>query len=153
MFCALRTMHLRGQLAGDRVGDRRPLREEGDRRGPDVAQSAGASRAILLSPVQRLPYAEQAVEVPEESIPELRASPQNPHKSGSAGRLPTKNPRTRRHSPAHGGTAATMALPPLIGLYAGSAGLARLTSPVVRTATGLLVSGRSAVRIRSPAPL
>jgi hypothetical protein len=68
----------------------RSLREEGDRRGPDVAQSAGASRAILLSPVQRLPYAEQAAEVPEESIPELRASPQNPHKSGSAGRLPTK---------------------------------------------------------------
>ena len=45
-----------------------------------------------------------------------------------------------------------MALPPLIGLYAGSAGLARLTAPVVRAATGLLVSGRSAVRIRSPAP-
>jgi hypothetical protein len=80
-------------------------------------------------------------------------SPQNPHKSGSAGRLPTQNPRTRRHSPAHGGTAATMALLPLIGLYAGSAGLARLTAPVVRAATGLLVSGRSAVRIRSPAPV
>jgi hypothetical protein len=44
-----------------------------------------------------------------------------------------------------------MALLPLIGLYAGSAGLARLTAPVVRAATGLLVSGRSAVRIRSPA--
>jgi len=79
-------------------------------------------------------------------------SPQNPHKSGSAGRLPTQNPRTKRHSPAHGGTAATMALLPLIGLYAGSAGLAWLTAPVVRAATGLLVSGRSAVPICSPAP-
>ena len=45
-----------------------------------------------------------------------------------------------------------MPLPPLTGLYAGSAGLARLTAPVVRAATGLLVSGRSAVRFRSPAP-
>ena len=74
-------------------------------------------------------------------------SPQNPHKSGSAGRLPTQNPRTRRHSPAHGGTAATMALLPLIGLYAGSAGLARLIAPVVPAATGLLLSGRSRVRV------
>ena len=38
-------------------------------------------------------------------------SPQNPHKSGSAGRLPTQNPRTKRHSPAHGGTASALPLP------------------------------------------
>jgi hypothetical protein len=33
------------------------------------------------------------------------ASPQNPHKSGLAVSAPTRNPRTKRHSPAQSGTA------------------------------------------------
>jgi hypothetical protein len=78
--------------------------------------------------------------------------PQNPHKSGSAEWFPTESPRTKRHSPAHDGTDATMPLSPLTGLYAGSAGLAMLKLLVVRAGTDLLVSGRSAVRIRSPTP-
>ena len=73
--------------------------------------------------------------------------PQNPHKSGSAARFPTESPRTKRHSPAHGGTAANMALVALTGLYAGSAGLAMLKLCVARSGTDLLLSGRSKVRI------
>jgi hypothetical protein len=42
---------------------------------------------------------------------------------------PTENPRTKRHSAAQGGTAANMALLALTSLYAGSAGLTRLTAP------------------------
>jgi hypothetical protein len=38
------------------------------------------------------------------------ASPQNPHKSGSAAVVPTRNPRTKRHYPAYGGTTASMVL-------------------------------------------
>ena len=68
--------------------------------------------------------------------------PQNPHKSGSAARFPTESPRTKRHSPAHGGTDANMALPPLTGLYAGSAGLTMLKLLVARAATDLLLTGR-----------
>jgi hypothetical protein len=69
--------------------------------------------------------------------------PQNPHKSGSAEWFPTESPRTKRHSPAHDGTDANMPLPPLTGLYAGSAGLTILKLPVVRAGTDLLKSGRS----------
>ena len=65
--------------------------------------------------------------------------------------FPTESPRTKRHSPAHGGTDANMPLLALTGLYAGSAGLTMLKLPVVLAGTDLLVSGRSAVRIRSPA--
>ena len=119
---------------------------------PDVAPVRGHESRHLAQPLQRLPCAEQAAQVRESQYRSCGRSPQNPHKSGSAGWLPTRNPRTRWHSPPHGGTVATMALPLLIGLYAGSAGLARWIAPVVRAATGLLVSGRSAVRIRSPAP-
>jgi hypothetical protein len=80
----------------------------------------------------------------------VSSAPQNPHKSGSAAWFPTKSPRTKRHSPAHGGTGANMTLLALTSLYAGSAGLAILKLPVVRTSTDLLKSGRSAVR---PCPL
>jgi hypothetical protein len=65
-------------------------------------------------------------------VRDLWASPQNPHKSASAGRLPTKSPRTRRHSPARRGTAATMASLALASLYADSAGLTILELPVAR---------------------
>jgi hypothetical protein len=41
------------------------------------------------------------------TLVELRVlAPQNPHKSGPQGWLPTESPRTKRHSPAHGGTDA-----------------------------------------------
>jgi hypothetical protein len=50
------------------------------------------------------------------------SAPQNSRKSGSTAWFPTESPRTKRHSPAHGGTNANMALPPLIGLYAGAQG-------------------------------
>src|SRR5579875_892521 len=87
------------------------------------------------------------------SIPELRASPQNPHSPGPPGRLPAGT-HGQDGIPRH--TAARLLPWPylsLIGLYAGSAGLARLTAPVLRAVAGLLVSGRSAVRIGSPAPV
>jgi hypothetical protein len=74
--------------------------------------------------------------------PGLWASPQNPHKSGSAAMAPTEIPRTKRHYPAQDGTAANMALLALTSLYAGSAGLTPLTAPVVRAATDLLLTGR-----------
>ena len=77
----------------------------------------------------------------------VSSAPQNPHKSGSAEWFPTESPRTKRHSPAHDGTDANMPLPPLTGLYAGSAGLTILKLPVVRAATDLLLSGRSRVRV------
>ncbi len=70
--------------------------------------------------------------VPGESVPDLWASPQNPHKPASAGRLPTKSPRTRRHSLAHGGTAASMVSLALASIYAGSAELTILELPVAR---------------------
>jgi hypothetical protein len=73
----------------------------------------------------------------------MSASPQIPHKSGSAVRFPTESPRTKRHSPAQDGTGANMALLALTSLYAGSAGLAILKLPVVRASTDLLKSGRS----------
>jgi hypothetical protein len=82
------------------------------------------------------------------NLAEMRVlGPQNPHTSGSAEWFPTESPRTKRHSPAHDGTDANMPLPPLTGLYAGSAGLTILKLPVVRAATGLLLSGRSRVRV------
>jgi hypothetical protein len=91
---------------------RRPLdSEEGDRRRPDVAQSEGASRAILLSPVQRLPYAEHAAEVPEESIPDLQAFPTESPQVRVRGAAPhtkptdkTAFPGTWRHGCYHGPT-------------------------------------------------
>jgi hypothetical protein len=48
--------------------------------------------------------------------------PQNPHKSGVAALAPTEYPRTRRHNAAFSGTAASMAVLALTGLYAGRAG-------------------------------
>jgi len=69
------------------------------------------------------------------------------------GGFPTESPRTRRHSPAHDGTDANMPLPPLTVLYAGSTGLTILELPVVPAATGLLLSGRSRVRVAVGAPL
>src|SRR5947209_3926215 len=81
------------------------------------------------------------------NLVELRVlAPQNPHKSGSAASFPTESPRTKRHSPAHGGTDAKMVLLALTSLYAGSAGLTILKLPVVRSGIDLLKSGRSAVR-------
>ena len=77
----------------------------------------------------------------------VSSAPQNPHKSGSARSFPTESPQAKRHSPAHDGTDANMPLPPLTGLYAGSAGLTILKLPVVRAATDLLLSGRSRVRV------
>src|ERR1035441_10406910 len=76
------------------------------------------------------------------SLVELRVlAPQNPHKSGSAASFPTESPRTKRHSPAHGGTGAKMASLALTSLYAGSTGLTVLELPVVRASTDLLKSG------------
>ena len=49
-------------------------------------------------------------------------APQNPHKSGVAALAPTEYPRTRRHDAAFTGTAASMAMLALTGLYAGRAG-------------------------------
>ena len=62
--------------------------------------------------------------------------------------VPTESPRTKRHSPAQGGTGAKVALLALTSLYAGSAGLTTVELPVVRASTDLLKSGRSAVRPR-----
>jgi hypothetical protein len=81
-------------------------------------------------------------EVPGESIPDLRASHRIPTSPPPQGRLPTENPRTRRHSPAHGGTAATMAVLVLTSPYAGSAGLTPLTARVAPATTDLLLTGR-----------
>src|ERR1017187_2414384 len=79
------------------------------------------------------------------SLVELRVLvPQNPRKSGSAAWFPTESPRTKRHSPVHGGTGAKMALLALTSLYAGSARLTILKLPAVRASTDLLKSGRSA---------
>jgi hypothetical protein len=66
--------------------------------------------------------------------------------------IPTRYPQTKRHSPAHGGTAATIDLLALTSRYAGSRGWRGSRSRMAQGATELLVSGRSAVRIRSPAP-
>jgi hypothetical protein len=62
----------------------------------------------------------------------MAASPQISHKSGSTAWFPTESPWTKGHSPAQGGTAASMALLALTSLYAGSAGLTILELPVVR---------------------
>ena len=59
------------------------------------------------------------------------------------GCFPTESPRTKRHSPAHGGTGGNVALLALTSLYAGSAGLAILKLPAVRASTDLLKSGSS----------
>ena len=59
-------------------------------------------------------------------------APQNPHKSGSPAVAPTENPRTKRHSPAHGGTAASIGTLALKSLYAGSERLTSVTARVVR---------------------
>jgi hypothetical protein len=59
------------------------------------------------------------------------APPQNPHKSGSSGLEPTRNPQTIRHYPAHGGTAARIDLLALTSHYAGRTGLARFEVRVV----------------------
>lgn len=48
--------------------------------------------------------------------------PQNPHKSGVAALTPTEYPRIRRHNAAFSGTAVSMAVLALTGLYAGRAG-------------------------------
>jgi hypothetical protein len=47
------------------------------------------------------------------------ASPQKSHKSGSTAVMPTRNPRTKRHYPAHGGTVLACSYPALKGVYAG----------------------------------
>ena len=71
------------------------------------------------------------------------ASPQKSHKSGPAVRSPTRNPRIRRHFPAHVGTSAKM-IPHIENpLSAGSAALTPLTAPGGRASTDLLKSGSS----------
>ena len=65
--------------------------------------------------------------------------------------IPTIYPQTIRHYPAHSGTAARMNLLVLTSQYAGSRVWRGLRSRVAQEATELLVSGWSAVRIRSPA--
>jgi len=39
-------------------------------------------------------------------LPGHRRAPQKSHRSGSPATIPTRIPRTKRHSPAHGGTPA-----------------------------------------------
>src|SRR5450755_2150162 len=108
--------------------------------------SAEARTAIRSCPARRAVGVARCSWWPGNLV-ELRVvAPQNPHKSGSAASFPTESPRTKRHSPAHGGTGAKMALLALTSLYAGSAGLAILKLPVVRASTDPLKSGRSTVR-------
>ena len=66
-----------------------------------------------------------------ESRPDLWAShriPTSPRPQGGS----TKSPRTKRHSLAHGGTAASMVSLALASIYAGSARLTILELPVAR---------------------
>ena len=75
----------------------------------------------------------------------------SPQMAGSGGE-DHKIPRTKRHFSILGGMVANMATSALTSLYAGSAGLTRLPAGTLPAMTELLVSGRSAVRSRSPAP-
>jgi hypothetical protein len=82
----------------------------------------------------------------------LSGSPQIPHKSGSGASAPTRNPRTKRHYPAFGSTAD------MISVSAPDRHLPRSDGWQLREILSVsvtldpLVSGRSAVRFRSPAP-
>lgn len=82
----------------------------------------------------------------------LRRPHRFPTELGGRRVIPTKSPRIKRHSPAYGGTAANMAVLALTSHYVGSAGLMPLTAGTLPVMTELLVSGRPAVRSRSPAP-
>jgi hypothetical protein len=131
----------------------------GQHHGPaGTSGSAGARTAIRSCPARRAVGVARVLLVTWLSC--VSSAPQNPHKSGPRRWLPTGSPRTKRHSPAHGGTSANMALLALTSLYAGSAGLTPSAALVARAATGLLLTGRFMVRVhareqtyRSGAPL
>ena len=113
-------------------------------RGRGPARHPCSRWSAQASPHQHPRYVPQGRPgVPPRRLTGLRASPQNPHKPASAAAIPTENPRTKRHYPAQDGTAASMTLLALTGLYAGSAGLTILKLPVVRSGTDLLLNGSS----------
>ena len=70
--------------------------------------AAGRANGVLVANDQGIPALCAVLQVPGSAGTAgiwLRASPHNPHKSGPAAMVPTKNPRTKRHYPAFGGTA------------------------------------------------